>query len=446
VTEGSGGKLDRGFKTSSVGNSTTGTDYQYDANGNITSDENKNIFNIEYNYLNLPQKITFVISGVTTGIIQFIYDATGQKQRKIVQEIHQGAVLNEKVFDYVNGIEYTAGKLQRVAHTEGSVSLQSDGVTYQHEYVLKDHLGNARVTYSDSDNDGTLTVADIRQINHYYPFGLNMEGNWNGAFPEAKNKYQYNGKEWNDDFGLGWNDYGARFYDPAIARWTAVDPLAEKMRRHSPYNYAFDNPLSFVDPDGRIPVPVIFFIIGLIMASQPANAPGTSNPEADARAFQQAKNNAAKDVVMALLPVAKAKTTVSVIVNVVKNKVKSTASKNVKQAAEKTFQTYFKDNPTTGERYSGMTSGTGTPAENVAARDKNHHMNDKGFGPAALDQSSPNKEAIRGLEQRNIDDNGGSQSTGGTSGNKNNSVGPNNGRIDTYKAAVEEHFPRKKDE
>ena len=75
-----------------------------------------------------------------------------------------------------------------------------------------------------------------------------MNGNFNGA--NGYNKYQYNGKEWNDDFSLGWNDYGARFYDPAMARWVAVDPLSEKYLRWSPYIYTKDNPVRFIDPDG----------------------------------------------------------------------------------------------------------------------------------------------------------------------------------------------------
>jgi RHS repeat-associated protein len=208
----------------------------------LTYDAHKEIDKIEYNYLNLPEKITFTNDRVIT----FLYDATGRKLRKTVTNNGQ-----TEQRDYLDGIEYKDGKPDQFLHSEGTVRRDENGA-FHYYFVLRDHLGNTRVTFSDlNDDDKIDEYKEILQINHYYAYGLNMEGNWNGK--DGTHKYQYNEKEWNDDFGLGWNDYNTRMYDPAMARFAGIDLLADDYAFQTPYAYAANNPIRYRDFMGMNP-------------------------------------------------------------------------------------------------------------------------------------------------------------------------------------------------
>jgi len=110
--------------------------------------------------------------------------------------------------------------------------------------VVTDHLGNTRALFKPTSVTGEAQLLDSYA---YFPFGMQNQGLINQTGEDYQ--YRYNGKEFSEELGL--YDYGARWYDPAIGRWNAVDPLADQFVDQSPYQYAYNNPLRFVDPDGR---------------------------------------------------------------------------------------------------------------------------------------------------------------------------------------------------
>ncbi|TPV31153.1 RHS repeat-associated core domain-containing protein, partial [Paucihalobacter ruber] len=217
-------------------------DYTYDANGNMKTDTNKGITNINYNHLNLPTQIS--INGMgQTGTITYIYDATGVKMRKTVST---GATT-----DYAGNYIYENGTLKFFSHPEGYV--EPDGTNFDYVYQYKDHLGNIRLNYKDISTTST-PILEIIEENNYYPFGLKHKG-YNNVINGTDHPYGFGGKEEQNELSINWIDITARNYDPALGRWMNIDPLAEQMRRHSPYNYAFNNPIFFIDPDGLSPCP-----------------------------------------------------------------------------------------------------------------------------------------------------------------------------------------------
>ncbi|MDD7885621.1 RHS repeat domain-containing protein [Flavivirga sp. 57AJ16] len=86
----------------------------------------------------------------------------------------------------------------------------------------------------------------------YYPFGLRHQGyNNNVSSSNIALKKTYNGKEFQEELGLDWHDYGARNYDASLGKWMNIDPLADNYYEYSPYAYAINNPIMFIDPDGQ---------------------------------------------------------------------------------------------------------------------------------------------------------------------------------------------------
>ena len=258
------------------------TEFYYDANGNMTTDLDRDIVTIKYNLLNLPELIQFK-NGCQ---ICNTYSADGKKlstrnvtvMQGVYNPLNAGQVIdgldvNEMDFvtvtgtDYVDNKEYGVSRyfdwdvthkpqdiknLSRINNPEGyagSITTSAtNGPVYY--YYRKDHLGNNCEVWNAAYPWGTTSKpAGTYQRTQYYPSGLPWAFN-SGDSPGVQ-PYKYGGKEFIEMHGLDEYDSQARMYYPAIMRTTTMDPLAENYPWISLYAWCGNNPVRNVDLDGR---------------------------------------------------------------------------------------------------------------------------------------------------------------------------------------------------
>ena len=254
---------------SNTGASGGGGQYTHDANGNMTH-EGLSGLDIVYNEQNLTRRIS---SGGTT-LAEYEYLADGTKLRALDGGgngyQYRGSLIYTQTAGQSDSPVITldcaltsAGRIVRETSAAGTVS-------YRPLIHLRDHLGSV-CSVIDGDT-GTVV-----ETNDYYPFGKRIQvtapvsepvgGSLYAAEPvvapvapatsvastSSPNRWRFSGKE--DQSFLGASipllDFGARMYNPAIARWTAADPLSEKYYGISPYVYCANNPILFTDIAGN---------------------------------------------------------------------------------------------------------------------------------------------------------------------------------------------------
>lgn len=217
-------------------------DYSYWSDGSLKSDANKGITLIEYNHLGLEKTVHWGGSKR----IENIYDAEGVK---LEQRLINGS--STHTTEYVGELIYVNGALQTIMHEEGRVKVE--GINNRYQFFTNDFRGDTRIII-ERVNDTTALV----QENHFGVFGeplhgIGQEGDW---------KRLYQGKEYTDFEGYNTYDFHARQYDPWTGRFNAIDPV--DAYGFSGYSGMNNNPLSYIDPDGRSPLLLAIGIGALI--------------------------------------------------------------------------------------------------------------------------------------------------------------------------------------
>ena len=209
-----------------------GANYDFWPDGSLKSDANEQISNINYDtFLQQPTQVQ-----LTNGrIINHYYDGGG----KLLKTVYSTG----ETWEFGNGMIYKNGQPYQVAMPEGRAIYNAPSGGWGLEFSYTDHLGNTRVSFKANGNQ-LEKVAETA----FDPWGVVLNGL--GQQNAFQNRFEMQGKESEKTFGLNRINLGARTVNPTTGVFDRVDPLANLDFQLSPYAYAGNNPLMFIDPTG----------------------------------------------------------------------------------------------------------------------------------------------------------------------------------------------------
>ena len=237
-------------------------EYYYDNNGNLIKNLDKGVVATRHNFLNLPDTIQFQNGNQIINS----YLADGRKVKAVYKTystgivVPQDAVYHGNAYYDVSTDEWDGHYMYRswygdtprmfmVQTPEGYVGADYVGIdshrNYAYYYYVHDHLGNVRITRNSQGY-----YAD--QSLEYYPSGVLFDR----STEKERQPYMFGGKELVSMHGLNEYDFTGRWQYSIIPSFTSMDPLCEKYYSVSPYVYCLNNPLKYVDPDGKQVIPV----------------------------------------------------------------------------------------------------------------------------------------------------------------------------------------------
>ena len=232
------------YTYATANNQLTLTGYTYDAHGNTLT--MPHLTNIGWDYLDQLHS-----AGNGTFTSYYNYDAEGKRTRKVV---NKGTVVEHRyyfgeyeVYDkYVSGVldterttVYLNDEQKRFVTIETLTSVTPFVVTERYQY--DNHLGSACLELDSS--------SAIITYEEYYPFGVTSYRSGRTQAETSLKRYKYCGKERDEETGLYY--YGMRYYAAWICRFVSVDPLQFKYPHYTPYQYAGNKPITYIDLDGR---------------------------------------------------------------------------------------------------------------------------------------------------------------------------------------------------